>query len=366
MTYERDNIAAMAGYSYGEQPEVDGVIKLNTNENPHPPSPAVQQALNATDASALRIYPSATAASLRQAIADHHGVDVAQVVCTHGGDEALRLAITTFVGEGETFGMAEPSYSLYPVLAAVQNAKVQRIELQADWALPADTAQRLNAAAARLTCIVNPHAPSGVLASTESMLALAQALGGVLLIDEAYADFIAPDEGYSSAELVNQLDNLLILRTFSKGYSLAGLRLGYLLGSANLIEPILTKTRDSYNIDAISQLLGEAALGDQAYAQQTWQQVRSDRQALLAGLAQLGFNAPPSHSNFLLVAVPDGRAETAQHLYETLKARNIYVRYFAEPRLADRLRISVGTAEQNQALIAALQDCLSAAAGAAS
>ncbi len=157
----------------------------------------------------------------------------------------------------------------------------------------------------------------------------------------------------------------MILHTFSKGYSLAGLRLGYLLGSASLIEPILTKTRDSYNIDAISQLLGEAALGDQAYAQQTWQRVRSDRQALLAGLVQLGFSAPPSQSNFLLVGVPDGRTETAQQLYQTLKSRNIYVRYFAEPRLADRLRISVGTAEQNQALIAALQDCLEAPTDAA-
>ena len=358
MGYERKNIAAMAGYSYGEQPEAETVIKLNTNENPYPPSPAVQQALSGADASALRIYPSATAPELRGAIAALHDLDGDQVVLTHGGDEALRLAMTTFVGKGQGFGMAEPSYSLYPVLAAVADAKIHQIDLDAHWRWPADGADRLNHAGVRLTCVVNPHAPSGTLSSVTALGELASALKGVLLVDEAYADFIDPDQGYDSSALIREHDNVLILRTFSKGYSLAGLRLGYLLGATELISAITEKTRDSYNIDGLSQLLGAASLGDQDYARDTWAKVRQSREALLAGLTQLGFTAPSSHANFLLCQVPLASAEQASSLYEALRQRNIYVRYFDAPRLRDKLRITVGTQEQNQTLIAALQQLL--------
>lgn len=360
MVYERKNIAAMAGYSYGEQPNDDAVIKLNTNENPYPPSPAVQQALAGADTSALRVYPAATAPELRQAIASLHGVDANQVVVTHGGDEALRLAMTTFVGEGQGFGMADPSYSLYPVLAAVADAVVHRIELTDQWQLPGDFAAQLNAAGVRLTCIVNPHAPSGTLTSAAELAQLAQALDGVLLIDEAYADFVDPAIGYDSTALLQDCDNVLVLRTFSKGYSLAGLRLGYLLGAASLIAPIMDKTRDSYNVDGISQLLGTAAINDQAYARQNWDSVRQARSALLAGLNQLGFSAPVSQTNFLLCEVPEQTTEQAQALYEGLRERAIFVRYFDAPRLRNKLRITVGTPEQNQSLIAALQALLQA------
>lgn len=358
MAFERDNIAAMAGYSYGEQPTAARTVKLNTNENPYPPSPSVAAALHSTDADILRIYPSATAAPLRQAVADLHRLELAHVVLTHGGDEALRLAMTTFVGEGQGFGMAEPSYSLYPVLAAVQDAVVHRVALDAHWHLPADAAKQLNAAAVRLTCVVNPHAPSGTLASASALRALAQELDGVLLIDEAYADFIDPALGYDTTNLARELDNVLILRTFSKGYSLAGLRLGYLLGAKGLIDPILSKTRDSYNIDAISARLGEAAIKDQAYAHDTWHRVRESRAALAAGLGQLGFTAPASQTNFLLCQVPAGTAEQARSLYQGLRAQDIYVRYFDAPRLDNQLRISVGTPADNQRLVAALQELL--------
>ena len=151
---------------------------------------------------------------------------------------------------------------------------------------------------------------------------------------------------------------MLILRTFSKGYSLAGLRLGYLLGAPQQIATITEKTRDSYNIDGLSQLLGEAAIADQAYAQETWNKVRTARAALLAGLSQLGFSAPPSQANFLLCQVPHSTAEQAKYLYESLRERGIFVRYFDTPRLANKLRISVGTQAQNQALVAALQALL--------
>jgi histidinol-phosphate aminotransferase len=358
MSYERANIAAMTGYSYGEQPGSSDVIKLNTNENPHPPSPAVQAALDAIDVSSLRVYPSAMGHSLREAVARHHGVAPEQVVLTHGGDEALRLAMTTFVGPGDGFGMAEPSYSLYPVLAQVQDARILRVPLDAAWRLPDDAASQLNRHGARLTCLVNPHAPSGVLQPAEPLGTLARALDGVLLLDEAYADFIAPEQGYDAVALLKRCDNLLILRTFSKGYSLAGLRLGYLLGNEALIDPIASKTRDSYNIDGLSQALGTASIGDQAYAQQVWARVRQDRDALRAGLGQLGFTIDPSQTNFLLAQVPGGQAATARQLFDRLRDLQIFVRYFDDERLANKLRISVGTADQNQRLIAALQQLL--------
>lgn len=358
MSYERDNIRRMSGYTWGEQPEDADTIKLNTNENPYPPSPRVQQALSAMSATVLRTYPRPTADPLRDRLARLHGVSREHIIVTHGGDEALRLAMTTFVDPGATFAMAEPSYSLYQVLADVQDARTFALPLDDEWRLPADAAQRLNTAGARLTCIVNPHAPSGVLMPAEQVARLARSVDGVLLVDEAYVDFVSPELAYDLTSLTRELPNLLLLRTFSKGYSLAGLRLGYLIGHPGLIAPLLTKTRDSYNVDAISQALGEAAVDDRGYAEQGWRQVRADRQALRDGLRQLGLTSAPSQSNFLLVRVPPAAHRNARDLYAHLKSRRILVRYFDTPRLSDCMRISIGTAEQNQTLIAAIAEAL--------
>jgi len=356
--YQRKNIAAMQGYTWGEQPDDDLTIKLNTNENPYPPSPAVQAALAALDVARLRTYPQPTADPLRDAIAARHGIERNNIIVTNGGDEALRLALTTYVESGQGFGMASPSYSLYPVLADIHGARVVEVALEADWALPDHAAARLNDAGAQLTCVVNPHAPSGALTDTDSLARLARNLDGVLLIDEAYADFIDPDKDYDSVRLLNTHDNVLILRSFSKGYSLAGLRLGYLLGAEELIEPIVTKTRDSYNIDHISQVLGQAAFEDIDYAHDTWAKVREQRTVLRNDLAQLGLHAPASQANFLLAAVSDASPRSARELYAYLKDNGILVRYFDMPGLRDKLRITVGTAQQNERLIAALTDAL--------
>jgi histidinol-phosphate aminotransferase len=358
MSYERDNIRRMAGYQWGEQPLDPRTIKLNTNENPYPPAPGIAEALAGFDVRALRIYPQPTADRLRERLATLHGVAREQIIVTHGGDEALRLAITTFVDPDDAFGMANPSYSLYPVLAEIQDAKTVAIPLTADWTLPDDFAEQLNAADVRLTCIVNPHAPSGVLLSPDTIADLASRLSGVLLVDEAYVDFVDPARGHDLAPLTRTFDNLLLLRTFSKGYSLAGLRLGYLIGAQSLIAPLIGKTRDSYNVDAISQSLGEAAIAHRAYAADTWRRVREDRARLRHGLAQLGLDAPPSESNFLLPSVPAGSRLAAAAVYAELKARGILVRYFAVPGLDDRLRITVGTTEQNQRLLDELQALL--------
>lgn len=358
MSYERENIRRMAGYQWGEQPDDPDTIKLNTNENPYPPSPLIGQALAAMDPAALRVYPQPTAEPLRRRVADLHDLDAQNIIITNGGDEGLRLAMTTFVDPGQTFAMAEPSYSLYPVLAQVQDARLTKIPLQDDWLPPADLAETLSAAGARLVCLVNPHAPSGTLMDVEPIAQLAHEFDGVVLVDEAYVDFVDPHRGYNLMPLVRDLDNLLILRTFSKGYSLAGLRLGYLAGATPLIEPMLWKTRDSYNINAISQVLGMAALEDRSWASDSWQRVRDSRARLSGALSQLGFAVNPSETNFLLVKVPAHCPLPADRLQQHLKARGILVRYFDAPLLSDKLRITVGTDEQNQRLVQVLQETL--------
>ncbi|MEX0430194.1 histidinol-phosphate transaminase [Spiribacter insolitus] len=356
MSYQRDNVRRMAGYTPGEQPTDTGVIKLNTNENPWPPSPAVMSALTAITAEALRRYPSPTAASFLAEAARLHGVGADQLVATNGGDELLRLAITTFVPPGAPIGVAEPSYSLYPVLAAIHDSPVQTVELETDWSLPADFASRMNAAGVPLTLLVNPHAPSGRLLDADAIGAIAAALDGVLLVDEAYVDFTDP--GHDVVGLIQRHDNLMILRTLSKGYSLAGLRLGYGIGPSALIEPIARKTRDSYSVDAVADALGAAALGDQPAAQASWEAVREERTRVIDALRGRGFAIPDSQANFCLARVPNRAGRSAEALYRGLKDRGILVRHFATPRLADCLRITIGTPEQNNALLSSLDALL--------
>lgn len=358
MTYQRDNIAAMQGYSWGEQPDDSETLKLNTNENPHPPSPRVAEALANIDANALRTYPQPTADPLRDQLAELHRVDRSNIVMTHGGDEGLRLAFSTFVEPGTPFGMAQPSYSLYPVLADVHGSPTLGIAMDDDWQLPRNFATQLNEAGANLACIVNPHAPSGTLLDSERLSRIANEFNGVLLVDEAYVDFVDPALQHDLTRLISVFDNLLILRTFSKGYSLAGLRLGYLLGDARIIEPMLTKTRDSYNIDLISQHLGAAAIEDRAHAQASWEAVRLARRTLREGLAALGFEVWPSQTNFLLAKAPMTLSHGAADIYARLKARGILVRYFNTPQLDDKLRITVGTETQNAVLLEALAEIL--------
>jgi len=358
MTYERDSIRRMHAYQWGEQPDTDEVLKLNTNENPYPPSPEIARALAGFNVAALRRYPQPTADRLRRKLAALHELTLENIVVTNGGDEALRLALTTFVEPGSAFGMAQPSYSLYSVLADIQGATTVALPLGEAWEIPRSFAAQLNEAGANLACIVNPHAPSGTLTDVDTISQLANDFNGVLLVDEAYVDFVDPALRYDLTRLVNAFDNLLILRTFSKGYSLAGLRLGYLLGSPGLIDPILNKTRDSYNIDGISQALGEAAVTDRAYAEETWHQVRTSRRILRDALIELGFQVTISQSNFLLAEVPLDLALSAEEIYQALKQSGILIRFFDTPLMEDKLRITVGTDRQNQALLERLQELL--------
>jgi len=369
-SFERPGLRDVAGYVPGEQPA--GGVKLNTNENPYPPPPAVAEVLARFPIERLRRYPPAGGEPFRAAAARLHGVEPGELIATNGGDELLRLALATYADPGEAVAIAPPTYSLYKVLIRLHGARPVEFPLTEDWRIPDRFAASLNRSGARLAFLVNPHAPSGRLYGREEITAVAAGFEGVLLVDEAYVDFVDPAHGYDLVPAIRRHPNLLILRTLSKGYSLAGLRFGYGIGSAPLLEPMLTKTKDSYNVDALAAEIARAALESREWAADNWARVRAERERLRAGLARLGLPALPSETNFVLASVPpdapagrqddsaDGGAGTAANaLYLALRARDIHVRWFAEPRLADRLRISVGTREENDRLLATLADLLS-------
>lgn len=387
MPYERDNIHRLDAYVPGEQPGyadtgvAGGVIKLNTNENPFPPHPAVMEAIRSVPPEALRLYPPAAAMPFRREAARVHGLSADQVIPTNGGDELLRLLVSVFClptghwgrdrepvfSQGVVLdedagaprsggvGMTNPSYSLYGVLAGIHDTPLTVVEREPDFSLPADLADQWNKAGCRLAFLVNPHAPTGRIESLESLAELAGRFKGVLVIDEAYVDF-APQDALSLIRGDQGLPNVLLLRSLSKGYSLAGLRFGYGLGHPNLIAA-MDKARDSYNTDILSQIAATAALQQRDAIAQGWEKVKLERQRLGGALDALGFQVLPSHTNFLL-CTPPATSPGARTLYEGLKARNILVRYFSTPRLADKLRITVGTPEQGDSLLAALSDLL--------
>lgn len=336
----RHNIASMQGYAYGEQPEDPGLLKLNTNENACPPAPGVRELLAGFDAELLRLYPSPTALGFRHLVAELLGIGARQIIATRGGDELLRLLFTSCMNPGDRFGMVTPGYSLYPSLAAVQGCELVRFPLNRDFSLPADLAGQMNRQQIRMTCLINPHAPSGHYYSEAEIRAFLDAFEGLLLLDEAYVDFVDPQLAWPGTRLLAGRDQLVILRSLSKGYSLAGIRLGYGVGPESLIQAITEKTRDSYNLDSLSQAIGMAAIQDREHAENSWRTVRQNRAQLRESLQQLGLVVPPGQGNFLLAFVPE--AESAEPLYRALRQDGILVRWFDEPGIRQALRITVG------------------------
>ena len=352
MSFLADHIQAMRGYTYGEQPSDLSVVKLNTNENPYPPSPAVRKALVNLDLDELRRYPDATSSTLRERIAAAYGLGTEQVLITNGGDEAIRLVATACLTSNSVMVSSEPGYSLYPVIAAVLNARYIPMQLGHDFRPDGSAANRCIAQHARLVCIPNPNSPSGILMSIAEVDAFAAQFPGPLLIDEAYVDFVEPDLEHDLVPLLADHRNLLLLRTFSKGYSLAGVRVGYLLGEESFIKALSSKVRDSYNVNCISQAMALAAFDDAKHANETWDAVRSERQRVIEALRNERFNVPASQANFILPQRSDRTSMSAT--YERLRAANVLVRYFETPRLHDRLRVTIGTPEQNNAFLNAL------------
>jgi histidinol-phosphate aminotransferase len=333
------------GYTPGEQPAAgERVVKLNTNENPFPPSPRVMQAIQQVEPEQLRRYPNATAAAFREAAAAVLCVRPEMLLAGNGSDDVLAIALLTFCSPGDVLAYPHPTYSLYPVLAELDEVKTAEVPWEKDWSLPIDG---LLEKKPRAIFLANPNAPSGTFVSPQKIEELCKKFSGVVLIDEAYVDF-ADD---NCLPLVREYDNVVITRTLSKAYSLAGLRFGYAVAKPEIIKE-MNKARDSYPCDAISVAAATAAILDQDYARKSWEHVKSERQRLSSELTQMGWKVLPSHANFILAVAPDGRGKD---VYLGLKRQGILVRYFDQPGLQDKVRITVGTSQENNALIGGIK-----------
>ncbi len=346
MGYFRENIEKLKGYEPGYQPSQTEVIKLNTNENPYPPSPQALKVLKEICPEQLRRYPDPVGKQFRRAAADVNSVEPDFIMCCNGGDDLLRMAFQAFCDENRPVAYPVPTYSLYPVLANLQNCTATEVPFDDEFNLPA----KLAGTNAALTIVCNPNAPTGSFVSVNELASLADEVDGVLLIDEAYADYA---ENNCTA-LVKDFDNIIILRSMSKGYSLAGLRFGYAVAQPEMIAGLM-KVKDSYNVDAVAIAVATAAIKDQKYFKENMKKVKSERARLTEQLRTLDFDVPDSSGNFVLAQCRNGKAAK---IYKELTKRNIYVRYFEYPKLEDKLRITVGTPEQDDKLLAALKEII--------
>jgi len=336
------HVAALTAYTPGEQPSESGLIKLNTNENPYPPSPRVAEALAGFDVARLRLYPDPLCRKLRERIAELHGCGADQVFVGNGSDEILALATRAFVEDDGSIGWFVPSYSLYPVLADIRDVAARPVALAPGfaWAMP-------EAYRASLFLMTNPNAPTSLLFEKKQVAAFCRGFCGVVLIDEAYVDFARENAMDLALDPAN--GNTLVMRTLSKAYSLAGLRLGYAVGPRPLIAA-LYKIKDSYNVDMLAQRVAIAALEDQGHMRANAARIRSSRGRLIDGLRALGYDALPSETNFVFARPPDG---DAAGLLAYLRGRRILVRHFAGPITGAHIRITVGTDAEVDALLAA-------------
>ena len=329
------SVQALTAYVPGEQPRGRGIVKLNTNENPYPPSPRVAAALAAFDPASLRKYPDPEFNLLREAIAKSCAVAPEQVFVGNGSDEILSLMARAFVEDSESIGSLDPSYSLYKTLAAIRDV---------EWTGAPDKKTSL-------FLWTNPNAPTGEFVKPETIARFAKRFPGVVVVDEAYADFASGNCMALAAKKANR--NLIVMRTFSKSYSLAGIRVGYCVGPADLIGA-LYKVKDSYNVDAVAQAVALAAFNDRAYHARTVAKVVKTRAAFSKALEKRGWDVIPSEANFVFARPPAGAS--AAETFEYLKKRKIFVRYFPGPLTGERLRITIGTDGEMKTLLAALDD----------
>lgn len=343
-SYFRSSIDAMTGYIPGEQPQPGTqIVKLNTNENAYPPSPKALEVLRTLDGEWLRRYPDAYANPFRQAVGEVLNLPTDWVIVGNGSDDILNIIVRSCAEGERKVVYPMPTYVLYRTLAAMQPADCIEIPYPEDFRLPI---AELVAAQGAITFIASPNSPSGHSVPSTELRQLAEQISGILVVDEAYVDFAEE----TALSLVQEYENVIVIRTLSKGYSLAGLRLGFGIANPKLLSGLF-KVKDSYNIDAVACLVGAAAMRDQAYMRECAEKIKAARTKLTVDLKQLGFQVWDSQTNFLLTQPPQGNAEA---IYQSLKAKGILVRYFNQSGLADKLRITVGTEAQNQLLIEAL------------
>ncbi|MDD2365299.1 MAG: histidinol-phosphate transaminase [Desulfuromonadaceae bacterium] len=348
MSFLRKNIEIMSGYVPGFQPDdIDSWIKLNTNENPYPPSPKVVEAILAEvgeDGVNLRTYPSASSQKLREAAARLYGFDPSWVIMANGSDEVLNNLIRACAGEGEEVGYVHPSYSYYSTLSEIQGAIVCSYGLTDKLRIEAFP-ECYNG---RVFFLTTPNSPLGFAFPLDYIENLARNCVGLLVIDEAYADFA---DG-NALELVKKYDNVVVTRTLSKSYALAGMRLGLAIARPEIIAA-LDKIRDHYNLDRLAQAACIAALNDQTYFIESCRKIIETREWFTAELTAMGYSVIPSQANFVFASPPD---KNGKRLYDALYARKILVRLLSDPLLAHGLRISIGTREEMEITLAAMAE----------
>ncbi len=344
--------ASLTPYVPGEQPPGRDLIKLNTNECPYGPSPAVAEAIAAAAGDDLRRYPDPQSVALRTALGARYGLDMGQVYVGNGSDEVLALTFMALLKHDLPLYFADITYSFYPVWADLARVQVERVPLRDD--LTVDLDAYPEACGGIIVC--NPNAPTGqLLPLTDIEGLLTRCRDVVVVVDEAYIDF----GGESAATLVNEYDNLLVVQTLSKSRALAGLRVGYAFGNAALIEGIdrVKNSFNSYPLDRLAQAAALAAVEDEAYFEDCTARVIANREGMATGLKEFGFDVLPSATNFLFVTHPQ---HEARELFGALRERGVIVRYFDAPRIDTYLRISVGDERECEALLAALKDILGA------
>ncbi len=340
-------VKQLVPYVPGEQPKLANLVKLNTNENPYGPSPKALAAMQAELNDNLRLYPDPGSERLKQAVAAYYGVTTAQVFVGNGSDEVLAHAFHGLFQHGRPLLFPDISYSFYPVYCGLYGIPFEAIALDEKFQIRVEDYQRVNGG----IVFPNPNAPTGCLLALDAIERLLKLNpDSVVLVDEAYIDF----GGVSAISLVNRYPNLLVTQTLSKSRSLAGLRVGLAVGHAELIEALerIKNSFNSYPLDRMAIAGAAAAFEDEAYFQQTCQQVISSRVSVVSGLDKLGFEVLPSAANFVFARHPQ---HDAAELAAALRERSVIVRHFKQERIAQFLRISIGSAEQNQALLDALE-----------
>jgi histidinol-phosphate aminotransferase len=336
------SVQALEAYTPGEQPKAKNIVKLNTNENPYPPSPRCSAVLKKFDPEFLRRYPDPVFIRLREALAELNGVKVENVFVGNGSDEILAVAAKAFVEDDEKIGSLDPSYSLYKTLADIRNVPWVGIPMPTSGHPDNPISGHSDIS---LFLWTNPNAPTGTLAPKAKIAAFAKKFPGVVIVDEAYADFAKENCMSLAAGRGNR--NVIVMRTFSKSYSLAGLRVGYCVGPVDLIEAMY-KVKDSYNVDALAQAVALAAVKDQRWMRRNVAKVVKTRTWFVAELERRGWDVLPSESNFVFARPPCG---DAAGVFAMLKAKRIFVRYFSSPKTADRIRITIGTDEEMKKLL---------------
>lgn len=347
--YWSDVARELSPYVPGEQPKLGSLVKLNTNENPYPPSPQVSVAIS-EELARLRLYPDPNSERLREGLARHFKLSADQVFVGNGSDEVLAHVFLGLLAQDEPVLFPDITYSFYPVYCALYGVDYEEIPLSEDFEIRLSDYRRLNGG----IIFPNPNAPTGRALSRESIRGLLEHnTESVVVIDEAYVDFGAE----SVIELIPEFPNLLVVQTMSKSRALAGLRVGYALGDADLIEALdrVKNSFNSYPVDRLAQVGALAAIEDQAYFEETREAVMATRDRLVADLQGLGFEVLPSAANFVFARHPD---HDASDLQQGLRARRVLVRHFDAGRIDQFLRISVGTDEDSAALMAALQELI--------